>query len=577
MDGLLALVCGREDLPVYERLNMEARDRVQRQSALKDSLLCEQDLNITLHPQIPSKSLDMVMKSTPHRSDGENGIFERLNRTQTRSRSVSPSDTASQDSERRSVTHPTSFYHSKYGRSGSTSPAQKRFSAAELEAVANELYAKKTAALASPAVDAKAKFRFEETLRSSQDTVQQLVYDDPTDDGTVTPSVKRVSTGKLDSIVGRLNSHYTKALSAPLIDVPPRVEIQTLLRSSSLKSLSAESEQREVTVVRREASSPARSTSSQPSSPSSSATVHRQHAIANRSMSTIASVDTDNDFDLSVTKGIDRVANPVSSHISNPIKPTSDAVVRSTTGGRQQASTSDARTPSADLVGTVPSEAMPVTAARATPRVVEATRPIDTVPASTSAAPKVSIATESTSAAPKMSTATESTTEVAAKVKESIRDGPVSNQIKARNASSSKLNSGIQPSSTPAARVSKGSASVKAAITGPKAIDSSGGKTSAPSVDKPAKDREPVVPVPVPIIDTIAASTPATKKEAATPQPMPAAPPAERKVLPPAVPVNRSSGGGGDFLSKIEASMQMLQMTPSQIVAQQKQQTNNDR
>ena len=503
----------------------------------------------------------MVMKSASHRSDGEIGIFKRLNRTQTRSRSVSPSDTASQDSERRSVTHPTSFYHSKYGRSGSTSPAQKRFSAAELEAVANELYAKKTAALASPAVDTKAKFRFEETLRSSPTALQQLVYDDPTDDGSVTPSVKRVSTGELDSIVGRLNTHYTKALSVPLIDVPPRVEIQTLLRSSSLKSLSAESEPREVTVVRREASSPARSTSSQPSSPSSSATVHRQHAIANRSMSTIASVDTDNDVDLSVIKGKDRVANPVSSPTSNPVKPTSDAIVRSTTGGRQQASTSDARTHSADLVGSVPSEAIPVTAARATPHVVEAMRPIDTVPAS-----------------PKVSTVTDSTTDVAAKVKESIKDGPVINQVKKKNASSSKLTNGIQSSSTPTARVSKGSSSVKAAITGPKGNHSSGGKTTATSVDKPAKDREAAVPV----IDTIAASMPPTKSEAnrttpaATPQPLPAAP-AERKVLPPAVPVIRSSGGGGDFLSKIEASMQMLHMTPSQIVAQQKQQTNNDR
>jgi hypothetical protein len=543
---------------VYQRLNMDTRDRVQRQSDLKYSL---QDRNITLQPKIPSKSVDMVMNSASHRSDGEIDIFERLNKTQTRSRSVSPSDTASQDSERRSVNHPTSFFHSKYGRSGSTSPAQKRFSAAELEAVANELYAKKTAALSSPAVDAKAKFRFEETLRSSPTALQQLVYDDPTDDGSVTPSVKRVSTGELDSIVGRLNTHYTKALSVPLIDVPPRVEIQTLLRSSSLKSLSAESEQKEVTVVRREASSPARSTSSQPSSPSSSATVHRQHAIANRSMSTIASVDTDNDVDLSVTKGKDRVANSVSSHTSNPVKSTSDAVVRSTSSGRQQASTSDARTHSADLVGSVPSEAMPVTASRATPHVVEAMRPIDTVPAS-----------------PKVSTVTDSTTDVAAKVKESIRDGPVNNQVKARNTSSSKLTSGIQPSSTPAARVSKGSASVKAAITGPKGIDSSGSKTTAKSVDKPAKNREPAVPV----IDSIAASTPPTKSEAnrttpaATSQPLPAAP-AERKVLPPAVPVIRSSEGGGDFLSKIEASMQMLHMTPSQIVAQQKQQTNNDR
>lgn len=499
------------------------------------------------------------MKSAPHRSDGENGIFDRLNRTQTRSRSVSPSDTASQDSDHRSVTHPTSFYHSKYGRSGSISPAQKRFSAAELEAVANELYAKKTVSLTSPAVDAKAKFRFEETLRSSQDALQP-VYDDPTDDGSVTPSVKRVSTGELDSIVGRLNTHYTKALSAPLIDVPPRVEIQTMLRSSSsLKSLlssSAEFEPREVTVVRREASSPARSitsSSSQPSSPSSSATVHRQHAIANRSISTIASVDTCDDVDLGVAKGKDRVANPVSSRSNiipsdRVVKSASDAAVRPTTTGRQQMSTSDAVTHSADLIDTVQSEEMPVTAAKTTPPVMEATRTIDVVPASVSAAPKVSSVTESTT---------------------------VGNQIKARNASSSKLTSNVQPSSsTPAAHVSKGSVSAKAATTGPKAIDSSGGKTTAAtSVNKPVKDRDPV-----PVI----AST--TKREsthptpAATPQSLPAAP-AERKVLPPAVPVIRSSGGGGgDFLSKIEASMQMLQMTPSQIVAQQRQQqTNNDR
>ena len=556
MFGLL--VC-RDDLPVYERLNKEARDRVERLTSMKDSLISEEDLNNTHHPQIPSKSQDIVMKSAPHRSDGENGIFDRLNRTQTRSRSVSPSDTASQDSDRRSVTHPTSFYHSKYGRSGSISPAQKRFSAAELEAVANELYAKKTVSLTSPAVDAKAKFRFEETLRSSQDALQP-VYDDPTDDGSVTPSVKRVSTGELDSIVGRLNTHYTKALSAPLIDVPPRVEIQTMLRSSSsLKSLlssSTEFEPREVTVVRREASSPARSitsSSSQPSSPSSSATVHRQqHAIANRSISTIASVDTYDDVDLGVAKGKDRVANPVSSR-SNIIpsdrvgKSASDAAVRPTTG-RQQVSTSDARTHSADLIDTVQSEEMPVTAAGTTPPVVEATRTIDVVPASVSAAPKVSSVTESTT---------------------------VGNQIKARNASSSKLTSNVQPSSsTPAAHVSKGSVSAKATTTGPKAIDSSGGgkTTAATSVNKPVKDRDPV-----PVIAS-------TKREAthptpaANPQPLPAAP-AERKVLPPAVPAIRSSGGGGgDFLSKIEASMQMLQMTPSQIVAQQRQQqTNNDR